>query len=390
MFQAWIRGVGAVCSAGSGLPEIVATARAGLQTFGAPIFTPTLAIDAFIGEAKFAALPPTRSQDILKAALEEAMKDSGLPDQAWRHAGIFVGTTSGFSQSIDVENARQLEGQESTGRNSCPGVGLVAETVAAITGAQGPQYTFTTACTSSCIAAMEAWRMISEGDLDTAIVVGFESLLNITFLGFKAMMLYDKNGCRPFDKNRGGMTLGEGAGVLILSKQAPRENHSDVFCEILGASSVTEAGNLAAQARDGSSGEVLWERLTQAGKFLKSDVTAVKMHGTGTLDNDVSEAAAMRRVFLQPEQYPPFVGLKGLIGHTLGAAGGIEIALWTGFVRAGFLPKSVGFELPDSDLGISLSKSLLPAPTGIHVLQFFGFGGSSAAIALRYHKAVMA
>ena len=389
MFQVWIRGVGAICSAGNGLTEVVAAAKAGLCTFGTPTFTPTLASDAFIGEAKFAVQQPTRSHDILKAALEEAMKDSCLPERAWRRAGIFVGTTSGFSQSLDVENARQLERQETAARNSCPGVGLVAEAVAKITGAQGPQYTFTTACTSSCIAAMEAWRMISEGDIDTAIVVGFESLLNITFLGFKSMMLYDEKGCRPFDRNRSGMTLGEGSGVLILSKEAPSDDTSEFSCEILGASSLTESGNLAAQARDGSSGDVLWERLTQAGKFLKSDVTAVKVHGTGTMDNDISEAAAMRRVFPRPEQFPPFVGLKGLIGHTLGAAAGIEIALWTGFVRAGFLPKSVGFEVPDPDLGISLSKTLLPAPAGIHVLQFFGFGGSSAAIALRYHRAAI-
>ena len=388
MFQVWIRGIGAICSAGSGLPEVLAAARVGVTTFAPPAYTPAIPKDTLVGEAKFASMPPLRTQTILKAALEEAMKDSRLPEQAWRRAGIFVGTTSGFSQ-LAVDNAHLINAANCGPRITGTGYGIVAETIAEMIGAQGPQYTFTSACTSSCIAAMEAWRMVREGDLETAVVVGFESLLNLTLHGFKTMMLFDENGCRPFDKNRAGMTMGEGAGVLILSREAPPVESSEVSCEVLSASSLTESGNLAGQPQDGSSGEMLWKRLSAAGNFFSSDVTAVKVHGTGTCDNDLAEAAAMRRVFPRPEQRPPFVGLKGLTGHTLGAAAGIEIALWTGCVRAGFLPKSVGFEHPDPDLGISLSKTLLPAPSGIHVLQFFGFGGSSAAIALRYHPAVL-
>jgi 3-oxoacyl-[acyl-carrier-protein] synthase I len=387
MSRVWIRGIGAICSAGSGMPEIVATARAEVSTFATPDYTPAIPADALVAEAKFPAIQATRAQLMIKAALEEAMKDSRLPKQAWRRAGIFVGTTGGFSQ-IAIDNAHLLTENEPTPRLSSSGI--VAETIAEMIGAQGPQYTFTTACTSSCIAAMEAWRMIREGDLDTAIVVGFESLLSLTFQGFKAMMLYDENGCRPFDKSRAGMTMGEGAGILILSKEAPSENASEVSCEILSVSALTEHGSLAGQSQNGSSGEILWKKLSAAGNFIPSDVTAVKVHGTGTADNDSAEAAAIRRMFPRPEDRPPLVGLKGITGHALGAAAGIEIALWTGFVQAGFLPKSMGFEEADPDLGVSLSKTLLPAPSGIHVLQFFGFGGSSAAIALRYPPAVVA
>lgn len=387
MSRVWIRGIGAICSAGNGMPEIVAAARAEVSTFATPAYTPAIPAEALVAEAKFPVLQPTRSQLMIKAALEEAMKDSRLPEQAWACAGIFVGTTSGFSQ-LAVDNAHLITGDETAPRLSSSGI--VAETVAEMIGASGPQYTFTSACTSSCIAALEAWRMIRDGDLDTAIVVGFESLLNLTFQGFNTMMLFDENGCRPFDKNRAGMTIGEGVGILILSKEAPREDNSEVSCEVLSVSALTEHGSLAGQPQNGSSGEILWKKLGVKGNFLPSDVTAVKVHGTGTADNDSAEAATIRKFFPRPEDRPPLVGLKGLTGHALGAAAGIEIALWTGFMRAGFLPKSIGFEEADPDLGVSLSRTLLPAPNGIHVLQFFGFGGSSAAIALRYHPAVVA
>ena len=386
--RVWLRGLGAICSAGSGAAEIVTSAKLGLSTFGSPKFTPTIPTDALVGEAKFEAQPPERSSRFLHAAIQEALADAKMDRSALAKAGIFLGTTSGFLQAADFETYEILKrGEPYSPRMTSAGVGSVADIVAKKLGATGPRYTFTSACTSSCVAAIEAARMIAEGDLDCALVIGFESILKTTFHGFKSMMLYDDRGCRPFDKTRGGMTLGEGAGVFILSNAPPPDDGS-MSCEVIAGSSLTESHNLTAQSVDGSSGETLWQRLMTAGNFSTSDVTAIKLHATGTLDNDLSEAAAVRRLFPHANVRPPLVGLKGLLGHTLGAAGGLEIAAWTACVRHGILPKTVGFTTLDPDLGLSPSTETLSSPDGIHVLQFFGFGGSSAAIALRYDRTV--
>jgi 3-oxoacyl-(acyl-carrier-protein) synthase len=111
------------------------------------------------------------------------------------------------------------------------------------------------------------------------------------------------------------------------------------------------------------------------------EVVTIKAHGTGTVDNDLAEGRGIARVF--GASPPAFASLKGALGHTLGAAGALEVALWLGALSAGFVPGSVGFAEADPDIGVTPTVAPLPAPRGVHLFNAFGFGGSCVAFAVR-------
>ena len=146
---------------------------------------------------------------------------------------------------------------------------------------------------------------------------------------------------------------------------------------VLGGANRIDTSNLTASATDGSTVErVVRAALADAG-VTAAEIASIKAHGTGTVDNDLAEGRGLVRTFGDP---PPFVSLKGALGHTLGAAGALEIALWLGCLTAGFLPASPGFGEPDPSIGARPLTAPIPAPRGAHLFDAFGFGGSCVAI----------
>jgi 3-oxoacyl-(acyl-carrier-protein) synthase len=133
---------------------------------------------------------------------------------------------------------------------------------------------------------------------------------------------------------------------------------------------------------DGSAMRSVMEMALADAGLQPADVTLIKAHGTGSLDNDIAEAAAMRALF--GEQLPPFTGIKRYIGHTLGACGAVEIATFLGCLRAGFVPPTAGFTHPDPALHIAPLTGFLPAPKGPVMFNFFGFGGNYASLILNH------
>ena len=191
--------------------------------------------------------------------------------------------------------------------------------------------------------------------------------------GFRSLMLYDPDPCRPFDVNRAGLQLGEGCGVLVVEP-------GDGPYHLLGSDNQLDSSHLTASATDGSmTARVMQGALDRSGVGI-GDVVSIKAHGTGTRDNDLAEGRGIARVF--GAQPPSLTSLKGAIGHTLGAAGVLEVVLWLASMQAGFRPGTVGFSEADPDIGVAPAAPGL-AVSGAHLFGSFGFGGSCVALVVR-------
>ena len=253
------------------------------------------------------------------------------------------------------------------------GPGEAADVIVQKYGIRGMTMTFSMACVSSSHALVVAADLLAQKRIKRAIVVGFEPLLNLTLQGFAGLLLYDPDRCRPFCNRRMGMQIGEAASCVILEEGADDGAGKSRFWYVGGHlyndnSSLTSAG---------TDGEVIKGVVTRA--LLKADtdpgeIVAVKAHGTGTRDNDLSEGRGLARVF--GERLPPVISLKSAIGHTLGAAGTVETALWLSCLEEGVIPKSFGFAETDPEIGFAPSQENLPAADGAYLFTFFGFGGT--------------
>lgn len=358
---------GSVCALGLSTAASVEALRAGKTGLSIPRYSPHLiATDgAFsgLGEVPLEGPLSQRPRRLLELAVSEAL--SSLPPSSGK-TGIFVGTTGGFFANAELElfleRQKEPDAMPSFARR---GQGEVAESLIPFCGSVGPVLTWSMACTSSAAALVAAGRHLQAGHCDRALVVGYELLSSMTIHGFRGLMLTDAQGCRPFDRDRAGLQLGEGCGVLVLE---PRE----APFLLLGSSNCIDTSNLTASSTDGSTVErVMRQALSGADP---GRVVAIKAHGTGTRDNDLAEGRGISRLF--GENPPPFLSIKGAIGHSLGAAAVLETALYLGCLSAGFLPVSAGFSEVDPEIGLGPNRRLQPAPPGHHLLNAFGFGGS--------------
>jgi 3-oxoacyl-[acyl-carrier-protein] synthase I len=320
-----------------------------------------------------------RSAWMLERALEEALASAGLGAGRLAGAGVFVGTNTGMYQVDDFRcwEALRADPSAAVGIRS-RGLGVIGARVAELAGAKGPVLNISAACVSSAIALVEAMRWIKAGLLDYALVVGFETILFTSLSGFKAMMLIDPEGCRPFDRRRAGTTLGEGCGVMVLSKD------SSGGISLRGGISRFDPTSVTSHDPEGGNGSAMLEDLLAACGCGPRDVKAIKAHGTGTGENDLIEARVIKRVFSPGGEgaCPPVAAIKGALGHTQGASGVVETAAWIACVESGFIPPTFGFAEADPALGLVPLTEPARAPGGIHICEFFGFGGSSAALAL--------
>ena len=245
-------------------------------------------------------------------------------------------------------------------------------------GLRGPTVTVSSGCSSSANALLMAAEMLQRGEARRAIVAGVEGLSAVTLGGFDSLLLLDAAGCRPFDRRRAGLQIGEAIAVIVL--EADPERCGEGLARLCGGANLCDTHHLTAASPDGSvMREVMLEAL--AGTHTGSgEVRAVKAHGIGSIDSDRAEAAALRRLF--GEAMPPVLALKRYVGHTLGACGSLETAALIGCLREGFMPAAAGFEELDPDLGIEPLRRPRAATAGRYLLNFFGFGGNYTSLVL--------
>ena len=328
-------------------------------------------------EIAYTGNPLEKAWAMIDCALTEAISRAELSAAEIAESCLLVGTTGGLfirNEYEFTEIVRQNPGKESPPiacRNRGPGE--VADAIAGKYGIKGMIMTFSMACVSSSHALVVAAQLLRQKKIPRAIVVGFEPLLNLTMQGFASLLLYDDEQCRPFCDNRSGMQIGEASAAVILEADSSSSKSKSAY-SFAGGYLFNDNNSLTSAGVDGElAGNVIGHTLSAA-DITPAEIVAIKAHGTGTRDNDLSEGRGLTRVF--GDNLPPVVSLKGAIGHTLGAAGAVETALWLSCLEEGMLPKSFGFTQIDPDLGFAPSHVNITAKDGAYLFTFFGFGGT--------------
>ena len=244
-----------------------------------------------------------------------------------------------------------------------------------------PGFTVSAACASGSIALGRGAQIIATGAATSVLVVAFDVVSEFVFSGFSALQALSRDACMPFDRGRSGLTLGEGAAAILLASpdRARREGREPVG-ELLGWAASNDAVHITAPARD-SRGliQAIGAALACAG-IEPGDVCAVSAHGTGTIYNDLMELNAFRTIF--GERHVPVYGVKGALGHTLGAAGAIETVIALRALAEGVVPGTAGFNDPDPAAVGMVHAEPTPLRGRRLLLTNSGFGGVNAALVL--------
>lgn len=310
-------------------------------------------------------------------AVEEAIKDAGL--DVGSRVGL-VSSTSVGGMDLTEHFFREFMENEAKGRlryvsmHDCDASTNAIADYCKITG-----YTTTvsTACSSAANSIIIGARLLRHHIVDSVIVGGTDSLSAFTLNGFKSLMILDKECCRPFDKNRAGLNLGEGAGYLVLQRE---EDASTYYCSLLGYSNRNDAYHQTASSTTGDGAYMAMNDAIKMAGISPDEVDYINVHGTGTENNDLSEGVAMSRLF--KNKVPMFSSTKAFTGHALAAAGGIEAVLSVLSVRYGYIYPTINFRDPIEGLGLIPCAEFQIKKEGLsYVLSnSFGFGGNCSSI----------
>lgn len=248
----------------------------------------------------------------------------------------------------------------------------------------GFRATVSTACSSAANAIQFGARMIEHGLTDIAICGGADALSRFTLNGFNSLKNVDTQLCRPFDQNRNGLNLGEGAGYLILeSEQSAQQRNAPALAILAGYGNTNEAHHPTAPSPDGSGALHTMQVAMEKAGINAEKIDFINAHGTATHGNDLAEGRAIETLFGK-ENHPPFSSLKSYLGHTLAASGAVESILSCLALKDGFIPASLRFEMPMEELNIQPQSTLQQNVCPEYILNnSFGFGGNNAAIVLR-------
>ena len=249
---------------------------------------------------------------------------------------------------------------------------------------QGLRSCIVAACSSSTIAIAQAADAIRTGRLDVALAGGTDTLSRLTFSGFNALRLMDPEPCRPFDRDRAGMNIGEGAAVLVLEEMSrARARVASIYAELAGSSFACEAFHPTAPEPDGRPVAAVVQSALQDARIDLSAVDHINAHGTATPQNDRAETRGYRSLFGERVATLPVTSVKSMVGHCLGAAGGIEAAILALTIARGVIPPTVHHATMDPDChGDVVANAARERPVRCGVSTSLGFGGNDSALVL--------
>jgi 3-oxoacyl-(acyl-carrier-protein) synthase len=378
-----VTGIGAISAAGGNLEETLDTFQKGLGNASALSLFPTeLSYPVFEVDNVHVRLKDDEMRTISLAlrAVEEALLDAELHENPSDFKiGVCLGTTVA-SQLNDIDFYRKYRGSQSVSMRSVDRYlkGNLAEAVGRAIKARGPLVTVVNACSSGADAIGVALSWLRDGVCDIAIAGGADELNQVPLCGFGALGILSDSTCAPFDRDRKGLNLGEGAGVLVLESEQNSSNRGKepVLC-LSGYGSAADAYHLTAPRPDGSGLEASLRRAMSEANIRPDDVCFVNAHGTATPDNDKVEGSVLERVFGEEVR---FLSTKGFTGHTLGAAGGLEAAFTAAGLREGWIPASAGFAHQDSEILLSPVTKKTSISGDFAASTSLAFGGNNAAI----------
>jgi len=258
-------------------------------------------------------------------------------------------------------------------------IGTVSQIIADALGKFGYVNTISTACSSSANTIMLGARMIKAGLIDRVIVGGTDAISNFTISGFRSLMIYDNELCTPFDNNRKGLNLGEGAGFLMLENQASlQESKNKVLAKVTGWNNANDAFHQTGTSPDGDGAVKAMKGALKIANLKASEIDYVNAHGTATPTNDQSESNALLRAF--GDKKTAYSSTKGFTGHTLGASGGIEAVFSVLCLQHQCVLPNINWKVKmDGFENIPVTE--FAAQKVNHVMSnSFGFGGNSTSL----------
>ena len=318
------------------------------------------------------------------AAAQEALDQAGLLPGAPGGAGVYLGGSTGGLLESEWYYERQLKGQDPSRRLlasqqlSAPG-----DAVARYAQTRGPIETVSSACASGGLALEAALRDLGSGEAEWALAGGSDSLSQITYSGFNALRAVSESPCRPFRQDRTGMSIGEGAALLVLEPlERALSRGAEPLAELKGAGSSCDASHMTAPHPEGLGAALAIEQALKDAGLKPEDIDFVNAHGTGTPLNDVAEWAALRRSLGERAGRIPLTSTKGVVGHLLGSSGAIEAVATILCLRERKLHPTPGAGTVDPaapvDLVLGQPRSLPDARFGLSTS--LAFGGANAAV----------
>jgi 3-oxoacyl-[acyl-carrier-protein] synthase-1/3-oxoacyl-[acyl-carrier-protein] synthase II len=337
--------------------------------------------DCFWSPKNFTTAPVSRSVRLAITAVAEALKYAELPRDVL--AGKSTGVCIGSNAAGAVGNAELLRNTTSYPpyltpaqrfSMSSPAIGIAREYCIG-----GPLQTVVTACSAGGDAIGLAASWVNSGLCDIVIAGGVDELYEITYNGFISLMNADEKPCKPFDADRQGLNLGEGAAILVMeSEESLFRRQKKPVGYVSGYGGASDAYHLTSPHPDGKGLCLAVHEALESAGLAPEQIAFFNAHGTGTIDNDRLESRFFHRHF--PEV--PFLSTKGYTGHTLGAAGALEAAFTLGCLKRGKIPPSGGFETPDPDLPAHPVSEVTPVLGRYAVSQTLAFGGNNSVLLL--------
>lgn len=328
------------------------------------------------------------------AAAGEAIQDAGLDmekEDAYR-VGCSIGSGIGSLQAIEREHVRLLEkGPSRVAPLFVPLMisNMAAGNVSIAFGLKGKSLNVVTACATGTNSIGEAMRAIQYGDADVMVAGGTEgAVCPIGIAGFTSLTALsdsaDPTRCSlPFDKDRSGFVMGEGAGVVVLEElEHARRRGAHIYAEVLGYGCSSDAFHITSPAEDGSGAARAMENALRDGNVAPEKITYINAHGTGTHHNDLFETRAIKLAFGAHAGDLKINSTKSMIGHLLGAAGAVEFITCVKEIEEGFIHRTVGLRESEEELDLNYCRESYREEVPYALSNSLGFGGHNASILL--------
>ena len=330
-------------------------------------------------------------------AAVKAFEDSGLEieENNAERVGVYIGAGIGGLPAIEHwHDVLREKGPDRITPFFIPMViiNLASGQVSIRLGAKGPNSCAVTACATGTHSIGDAFRIIKRGEADCMIAGGTESTITpLCIAGFNAMKaLSTRNdeparASRPFDKERDGFVVGEGAGVLVLEElEGARKRGAKIYAEIAGYGANSDAYHITMPAPDGTGAARCMELAIEDAKIPPGGVDYINAHGTSTYYNDLYETKAIKKVFGEHAKKLAVSSTKSMTGHLLGAAGGVEAVFTALAIKTGIIPPTVNYENPDPECDLDyVPNTAREAGIRAALSNSFGFGGTNAVLAFK-------
>lgn len=332
------------------------------------------------------------------AAAGEAIKDAGLDmEQEDPYlVGCNVGSGIGSLQAMEREYDRLKE--RGPGKVSPMLVPLMISNMAAgnvsiAYGLKGKSINVVTACATGTHSIGEAFRTIQYGDADVMVAGGTESSITpIGVAGFSALtaLSFSEDPMRcslPFDKERNGFVMGEGAGIVVLEElEHAKKRGAKIYAEVVGYGCSSDAYHITSPAEDGSGAAKAMENAMKDGGVQPEEITYINAHGTGTHHNDLFETKAIKLAFSDHAKHLKINSTKSMIGHLLGAAGAVEFVTCVKEIEEGFIHRTVGLQETEEEMDLNYCRQSYQEEVPYALSNSLGFGGHNASILIKKYR----